>query len=380
MNRKATFAALCLFLAALCGCGEDYQAQVILKVRASPAAPGASLDDLPAPNAEFVRGEAAILTSLSTIRAAVERSRIHQWRIFDNQTPDQVARELKERITATVYDGTGLITLTVRLPEREYVDRLANYLAETFVERESERLRSPVDNDHHPLLLKRLAIDRMKEEELTAELADLTAVFGPKAFLRLKLDTLRHTVIRTAGRRDEIDLDLVGLEPRVARIRQALADGGAGIESLFEDPALLTAPELRRLATDLALASSRLAALQVNLAPGHFEVQQAQQEIEDLRTQIALTRKTFLLDQKATYDQLESERKLILAKIEEDQAEYLALEDRLRQFERATEDLRRTREAIEQCAAEISKVEARAAAARAPVEILSPAVRPRRRP
>ncbi len=324
MKRLVSALALIITSIWLPACNDDHQATVILKIHAEltpservDAAAGTaqalepsslvSLVARAASPAAQAREQASLLSSLSTIRAAVERKRFHYWPYYAGKTANEVAALLKPRITSRVVPQTNLIKLTCVHPDAALVHRIVNGIADTFVEMQTSRSRpssaqtiSDLEGELYEAM-RALLDNRHRADGLLDN-------YGSHQALVLQSVSFRQSLLTFSGKLDELDLQIAAARPLADTVSRAIAPDGPGLASLFDHPDLLRFPDVQELTIDLDAAESELIRLQENFAPGHSQVQETMRRIESTRARLLTHQKAWLLGQKADFEKLNEMR------------------------------------------------------------------------
>jgi len=352
---------------------KEYTATAIVAVQS--AMPGPEGLNAPASDHE-IRKQAALLTSLSTIRKTVEGKRFHHWEHYHGNTTEQVAKQLLPRLHARILPKTNLIEFSCVHSDRELAHRIVNSIIRVTID---EQILEGLRALSKPMAKwsEERAVTRARIERLAAGFGEQHPKFSTHREMVLEFDRLRQSLLTYSGKLDELALSVSAAAPLADAIRHALDEGGAGISSLYGHPDLTRLPESRDLTVQLNTALAELESHQEYLAPEHPQVQAAMIRVRDLSARLTRFRESWLLGKKADFDALvvqgervkEMQRQVagairelaqVMAAYDEAEKQKIAQEQRLAIIEARIEELLSRRNVV-----------------RAQIALIEPASRPR---
>lgn len=372
MKLNALVNTLVLMPLLLPGCTEpEYTATAIVAVQ-SPM-PGSG--DGPVPEYE-VRKQAALLTSLSTIRKTVEGKRFQHWAFYHGNTAEQVARQLLPRLRTRILPETNLIEFSCVHPDRDLAHRIVNSIVGAVIEEQrleaANALLMPME-----AWLRERAVLHSHVAALTDSFRTGHPEFPTHRERLLEFDRLRQSLLTWSGKQDELTMAIATAAPLAKAIDRALAEGGPGLSSLYGHPDLTRLTEVRDLTVNLNTATAELESHQEYLVPEHPQVQAAMLRVSELTARLTLLRDTWLLGKKADFNALVAQRE----QVREMQSEVAAAARRLAEVMSAYDAAEKQKLAYEQrlaiIDARIEELENQAEQVRARIALIEPAVRPR---
>ncbi len=372
LNALALSLILTPFLLPACT-EKEYSATAIVAVQSSM--PGPAGRDAPVPEHE-IRKQAALLTSLSTIRKTVEGKRFQHWSAYQGNTVEQVARQLLPRLRARILPRTNLIELSCSHPDPDLAHRIVNSIIDVVIEQQTDDARQALLGPMANWQQER-SIIRSRIEDLGNEFLREHPGFSTPREMVLEFDRLRQSLLTYSGKLDELTLSLSAAEPLADAIRRALAEGGAGLSALYDHPGLTRRPEDRDLSVNSNTAAAELESLQEYLAPQHPQVQAAMTRVRDLEARLRNFRDTWLLGKLADYDALTTQRE----RVRELQSDVAGETHRLAVVMTAYDDAEKQKIADEQrlaiIDARIDEILSQWKVVRAGIALIEPAARPR---